>query len=153
MSPPSRADLLTIKIRVSDLEDSTSPDLAVPGDTNFSSPSTSRWTDERGRGLLPPPHRCAGSVLGNGTLESGFGLDGISISMSSWDTGRYFLHLRNPRLHRRRPFHNVLILSSRSIALPDVAVSAEAGTPIPTMPSTSQIQGHDMQQAPPRTTS
>lgn len=143
------ADLLTIKIRVSDLEDMTVPDLAVPGDTAFY--FSVHRLDGLSNGISASSRHliAAGTVHGNGTLESGFGLGGIAVSMSRWDTGRYFLHLgKTGAFIGDSHSHYVLILSSRSIALPDVAVSGGSWNANSDDAISFQIQGHDMQQAP-----
>jgi hypothetical protein len=143
------ADLLTVKVRVSDLEDTAIPDLAVASNLGFM--FAVRRTDVLTAGS-PMASRllvATGTVLGNGTLESGFATNGVSLATGRWDVGRYTLRLSKTGAFATDGYSQyILLLSSRSIALPDVSISGGGWNAITDDYMEFQIQTHDIQQSP-----
>lgn len=89
-------DLLTIDVSVNDLEDPTDGDAAIEQDRDFfflvrQAPDGAATVAEGTRFL-----RALGNVDSNGTLLSGYGLDGISIATARNAVGDYTITLTKP---------------------------------------------------------
>ncbi len=142
------ADLLTVKV-VSDLEDTAVPDLAVPSNLGFMFAVRRSDVLTAGAPMASRLLVATGTVLGNGTLESGFAPNGVSLQTGRWDTGRYYLRLAKTGAFATDNYpHYILLLSSRSIALPDVSVSGGGYNAINDDFMDFHIQTHDVQQSP-----
>jgi hypothetical protein len=117
------ADLLTVRVKIADLENTTFPDLAAAADANFT--YLVRRIDELGNGEdFSSRHLVAtGTVRSSGLLDSGFGVGGISILTGKGNPGGYFIRLSKPAgFTADSSGHYVLLLSPRNTSVPDVAV-------------------------------
>lgn len=117
------ADLLTVRVKIADLENTTFADLAVAADANFT------YLVRRIDGLtdgqaFDSRHLVAvGTVRSSGDLDSGFGIGGISILSGNGGPGSYFVRLTKPGgFAADSNGHYVLLLSPRNISVPDVGI-------------------------------
>jgi hypothetical protein len=117
------ADLLTVRVKIADLENTTFADLAVAADANFT--YLVRRIDGLNDGqAFDSRHLVAvGTVRSSGDLDSGFGIGGISILSGNGGPGSYFVRLTKPGGFATDAYgHYVLLLSPRNISVPDVGI-------------------------------
>jgi hypothetical protein len=117
------ADLLTVRVKIADLENTTFPDLAEAADANFT--YLVRRIDQLGNGQsFTSRHLVAvGTARSSGLLDSGFGVAGISILTGNGGPGSYFIRLSKPGgFATDSNGQYVLLLSPRNISVPDVAI-------------------------------
>jgi hypothetical protein len=86
-------DVLTVTVRTSDPEDTTDPDLAEAQDSAFyflirQVPAGNTAMDGESRFLMG-----VGSVSSGGVLNSGFGVDGVTVASSNTSIGEYSINL------------------------------------------------------------
>jgi len=117
------ADLLTVRVRIADLENTTFPDLAVAADANFTYLVRRIDELENGQDFTSRHLVAAGTVRSSGLLDSGFGVGGISILTGKGNPGGYFIRLSKPGgFAADSGGHYVLLLSPRNTSVPDVAI-------------------------------
>lgn len=117
------ADLLTVRVKIADLENSTFPDLAVAADANFTYLVRRIDELENGQAFTSRHLVAAGTVRSSGLLDSGFGVGGISILTGKGGPGGYFIRLSKPAgFATDSNGQYVLLLSPRNISVPDVAI-------------------------------
>jgi len=86
-------DVLTVKVTTADPENSTSPNLGVAQDSPFyflirTVPAGNVAMDGESRFLVG-----VGNVSSAGVLNSGFGVDGVTVTSSQTNTGKYSINL------------------------------------------------------------
>jgi hypothetical protein len=117
------SDLLTVRVKIADLENTTFPDLAVAADANFTYLVRRIDELENGQAFASRHLVAAGTVRSSGLLDSGFGVGGISILTGNGGPGSYFIRLSKPGgFATDSNGHYVLLLSPRNTSVPDVAI-------------------------------
>jgi hypothetical protein len=86
-------DVLTVTVRTADAEDNTNPDLAAAQDSAFyflirQVPAGNTPMDGESRFLMG-----VGGVSSGGVLNSGFGVDGVTVTSAQTNTGEYSINL------------------------------------------------------------
>lgn len=105
-------DLLTVRVRIADVESTANLNAAVAADANFFfairriDPLAAEFTDDS-RHLL-----AVGTVSSGGSLLSGFGVGGITLSSLRANTGDYFVTLTKAGAFALDAAHDYLVFLS-----------------------------------------
>ena len=143
-------DILTIRIRIMDLEDSAFPALAaaVNSDIMF----VVRRIDGIASGTpIGSRHLvAAGNVRSSGDLDSGFGVDGVSVQTGRGGVGEYSVLLSKTGAFTTDSHNDyVMIVSPRNVGTPDVAVRGGSYYLISDDNATFYVRSDDVQSATP----
>lgn len=146
-------DVLTVRVRVMDLEDAALPALAAAVNGEF------MFVVRRIDGLTsgaPFGSRhlvAAGNVRSTGALDSGFALNGVAIFTGRGDVGEYFVNLFKTGAFTT-DFNDdyVIVVSPRNVGTPDVAVRAGAFNATSDDIATFYVRSDDVQSSAPSNT-
>jgi hypothetical protein len=141
-------DVVTVRVRTFDLEAMTPPDLAVAADAEFF--FVIRRIDHLTSGQpLESRHLVAvGTVRSSGLLDTGFGIDGISILTGRGAVGEYFIQLNKPGGFATDANHQYfLLLSPRGVSLPDVSIRGSIFNAVPDGNVHFYVRSEDVQAA------
>lgn len=141
-------DAVTVRVRTFDLENITPPDLSVAADAEFF--FVIHRTDHLTSGQpLESRHLVAvGTVRSSGLLDTGFGVDGVSILTGRGAVGEYFIQLSKAgRFATDANNQYVLLLSPRGVSVPDVSIRGGTYNAIPDGNVLFYIRSEDVQAA------
>lgn len=142
------ADVVTVRVRTFDLEAMTPPDLAVAADAEFF--FVIRRIDQLTSGQpLESRHLVAvGTVRSSGLLDTGFGINGVSILAGRGAVGEYFIQLGKPGgFATDANAQYILLLSPRGVSVPDVSLRGTCYNAIPDGLVTFYVRSEDVQAA------
>lgn len=141
-------DVVTVRVRTSDLEVMTPPDLAVAADAEFF--FMIRRIDQLVSGQpFESRHLVAvGTVRSSGLLDEGFGIDGVSILTGRGAVGEYFIQLsKTGGFNADANGQYILLLSPRGISVPDVSIRGTSYNAVPEGAVTFYVRSEDVQAA------
>lgn len=146
-------DILTIRIRIMDLEDSAFPALAAAVDSDIM--FVVRRIDGIASGTAIGSRHlvAAGNVRSSGDLDSGFGVDGVSVQTGRGGVGEYSVLLSKTGAFATDSHNDyVMIVSPRNVGTPDVAVRGGSYYLISDDTATFYVRSDDVQSATPSNT-
>lgn len=117
------ADALSVKVRVSDIDQITPPDVGVATNSYFVFVVRRIGALTNGKPFSSRHLFAVGQVLGTGALASGFGVGGVTITSGRGGEGSYYLRIaKTGAFTTDHSSHYILLVSPRHLGFPDGAV-------------------------------